>query len=155
MTKTSSSAHKPHQVGVGMAAFVCNQGKFIFQKRQGAHGANTWAPPGGKLDFGESPEQGIAREVKEETDLEINNITYIGYMNDVFLEDGLHYITLWFCATSQNQNAVITEPEKCLEQKWFGLNEIPDVLFLPTSNILAEKEALNKIKSFQKESLKI
>lgn len=151
MTKPSNSSYKPHQVGVGVAAFVCNQGKFIFQKRHGAHGANTWAPPGGKLDFGESPEHGIIREIKEETDLDIANVTYLGYTNDVFADDGLHYITLWFCGTSTNKNAVITEPEKCLEQRWFSLNDIPDVLFLPTINILADEKAVYKLNKLQKD----
>lgn len=149
MTRPSRTRRKPHQVGVGMAAFVCCKGKFIFQKRQGAHGANTWAPPGGKLDFGESPEEGIVREVKEETDLDISSVKYIGYTNDVFTEDGLHYITLWYCATSTNQNAVITEPEKCLDQKWFSLDEVPKVLFLPTTNILADKKAVKILRELE------
>lgn len=37
--------------------------------------------PGGKLDEGETPEEGAIREVKEETGLEINNLKNIGLLD--------------------------------------------------------------------------
>ena len=37
--------------------------------------------PGGKLDIGETPEEGAKREVKEETGLEISNLKNIGLLD--------------------------------------------------------------------------
>ena len=140
----------PYNVGVGVAAFVCYDHKFVIQLRSGAHGAQTWAPPGGKLDFGETPEQGIAREVLEETELTISDIHYIGFTNDIFQEDDLHYITLWYVARPSTNKARITEPHKCLDQRWVTLDEMPTQLFLPTYNILNNTKARNALKEYLK-----
>ncbi len=41
-------------VGVGVLVFKDN--KILMGRRKGSHGAGTWAPPGGHLEFGETPE---------------------------------------------------------------------------------------------------
>ena len=139
-----------YNVGVGVAAFVFDGDKCILQLRTGAHGASTWAPPGGKLDYGETPDQGLAREIIEETSLKIKDITFVGYTNDIFKSDGLHYITLWFAARVASGTAKITEPHKCLEQRWVTLNDLPKPLFLPTYNILKDPVALAKLVTYSK-----
>src|SRR4051812_39120059 len=40
--------------------------------------------PGGGLDFGEIPEDGVAREVKEETGIDVNNPKLVGVANSFF-----------------------------------------------------------------------
>ena len=42
---------------VGTAIIITRDNKILLMKRRGPHGAGTWSPPGGHLDFGESPEQ--------------------------------------------------------------------------------------------------
>lgn len=140
----------PYNVGVGVAAFVFYNGKALFQQRKGAHGANTWAPPGGKLDYGETPEQGVTREVFEETGLKIHSLRFIGFTNDIFESDGLHYITLWYVAQVSSDNARITEPHKCIDQKWLTLSEAPSNLFIPTMNILKDEVALKILEGYKK-----
>src|SRR5690349_18066152 len=83
------------QVRVGAGVFVFKAGTFLMMKRQGSHGAGTWAPPGGKMEFGEAFEDTARREVKEETGLDITNVRFAGVTNDLFHEDGKHFITLW------------------------------------------------------------
>ena len=53
-----------------IAGLVVRDGKLLMVKRnepeaKGAH--MKWEFPGGKVDFGETPEQAIVREIKEET----------------------------------------------------------------------------------------
>lgn len=138
----------PYNVGVGVAAFVIHDGKLLMQERTGAHGANTWAPPGGKLDYGEDPVSGITREIKEETGLSINSVKYIGFTNDLFKKDGLHYITLWYVAMADTADARIMEPLKCTKQMWSSIEKIPAPLFMPTENILRDPSALALIKEY-------
>ena len=45
---------KHPRVGIGVIA-LNNQGKILLGKRKNAHGDGDWAPPGGHLEFGESP----------------------------------------------------------------------------------------------------
>lgn len=45
------------------------------KKERGGYWQGKWICPGGKLELGEEIKQGIKREVKEETDLEIELVT--------------------------------------------------------------------------------
>lgn len=53
------------------AAIIRNGNKVLIAQRQGGPLAGKWEFPGGKLEPGESPEQCLAREIKEELNLEV------------------------------------------------------------------------------------
>ena len=55
---------------------------------------SLWSPPGGGLDFGESAEQTLIREYKEETGLDILVKEFL-FVNE-YLEAPLHAIELFF-----------------------------------------------------------
>ena len=42
---------------VGVGVIVRREGRILLGKRKGSHGENTWAPPGGHLEFMESVEE--------------------------------------------------------------------------------------------------
>ncbi len=49
------------------AAVIARHGLILLARRvTSAHGAGGWEFPGGKLDAGEAPEAGLAREIQEE-----------------------------------------------------------------------------------------
>jgi 8-oxo-dGTP diphosphatase len=127
------------------AAFIFCEGEFLISKRQGGLGSFMWGPPGGKLNSGESPEEGIVREVEEETGLLIGGLARIGYTIDQFPEEGMWFRTTWFTASSPDKNSQILEPHKSLEQRWVDLDSLPEDLFFPTQNILANSDAYELI----------
>ena len=52
------------------AAVVFREGRvMVCQRKAGAHNGLKWEFPGGKLEPGESPEDALARELKEELDI--------------------------------------------------------------------------------------
>lgn len=63
----SSDVYYTHKVAAN--AYIYHQGKFLLLKRNNE--PRIWAPPGGCLNTNEDPEHGLQREVKEETNLEI------------------------------------------------------------------------------------
>ena len=125
---------------VGIGVFVNRNGKILVGKRKGAHGAGTWALPGGHLEPGESFETCCRREVLEETGLIINNISPVVFTNDIFRDEGLHYITLFFEGDYQAGEAIIAEPHHCEEWRWVSLENIPRPIFLPLRNALKQIE---------------
>ena len=122
---------------IGVAALIFRDGKLLLGKRKGAHGAGHWACPGGHLEFGESIEACAAREVLEETGLLIRNIQRVTFTNDIFMDEGRHYVTLFMTANADGAPRVL-EPEKCEQWNWFGWDELPAPLFLPLENLRAQ-----------------
>jgi len=64
-------------VAVG-AVIQDDEGKILLvkhKKERGGYWQGKWICPGGELEYGEGIEQGIKREVKEETNLEIELVT--------------------------------------------------------------------------------
>jgi 8-oxo-dGTP diphosphatase len=122
---------------VGVGVFVVRDGKVLLMRRTGAHGAGTWSPPGGHLDFGESPEVCAAREVMEEVGLAVTGLQFKGITNDVFAADGLHYITIWMEGRCTGGEARVASPGEATEVGWFAWDALPVPLFLPLENWLA------------------
>lgn len=61
-----------------VAAAIEKDGKFFCAQRpEGKSLGGFWEFPGGKLEEGESPEQALIREIKEELNSEIQIISYI------------------------------------------------------------------------------
>ena len=61
-----------------VAAAIERDGKiFCAQRPEGKSLGGFWEFPGGKLEEGESPEQALIREIKEELNSEIQIISYI------------------------------------------------------------------------------
>ena len=123
---------------VGVGVFIKKEGKILVGERKGSHGAGTWALPGGHLEGGESFEECCIREVFEETGLTIKNISPVVFTNDIFHDEGLHYITLFFKGEYESGKAIVAEPRQCEEWRWVSLNHIPQPIFLPLSNALKQ-----------------
>ncbi|MBN2443457.1 MAG: (deoxy)nucleoside triphosphate pyrophosphohydrolase [Spirochaetales bacterium] len=61
------------------AAVIVKNGKYLIAKRQaGGSLGEKWEFPGGKVEPGETPEQGLAREIKEEFGVDVNVGKFIG-----------------------------------------------------------------------------
>ncbi|HEX6416469.1 MAG TPA: NUDIX hydrolase [Candidatus Saccharimonadales bacterium] len=139
------------QTRVGIGVFVFKDGRFLMQQRQGSHGAGSWSVPGGHLEFGESFEDTAAREVEEETGITIKNIRFGAVTNDVFPDEGKHYVTIWMISEWEGGEARITEPDKCIAQSWETFDSLPEPLFLPWNQLL-QSEFIDDIKSQLKAS---
>lgn len=75
-----SHAPKPNSLVPAASAIVVNdEGKILLHKRSDNH---LWSLPGGAMDLGESIEETIIREVKEETGLDVEVLRCIGLYTD-------------------------------------------------------------------------
>ncbi|WP_395092827.1 NUDIX hydrolase [Armatimonas sp.] len=116
---------------VGVAVLLLREGKLLLGQRVGTHGAGTWAPPGGYLEFGESLEVCARREVLEETGLIIGELRDGPYTNTLFEAEGKHSVTLFLladCPESLGQPKR-REPEKCIGWSWHDWAQLPEPLF--------------------------
>jgi 8-oxo-dGTP diphosphatase len=132
-------------VRVGVGVFVIKDGKFLLMQRKASHGEGTWSLPGGHLEFGESFEDTARREVKEETNLDIKNIRFGAVLNNHFIEENKHYVSVWMISEWAHGKEHITEPDKCTAFGWHTFEDLPEPLFLPWQQFL-ESEFFDRTK---------
>jgi 8-oxo-dGTP diphosphatase len=65
------SREYPERPIVGVGAVILHEGKVVLVKRRYEPLAGRWSLPGGALELGETLEEGVAREIEEETGLKV------------------------------------------------------------------------------------
>ena len=123
---------------VGVGVIIERDGRVLLGKRKNAHGDGTWSFPGGHLEHGEEPEECARRETKEETGLDITDCKSLAFTNDIFQEEGKHYVTLFLKARAVSGEPRVMEPHKLERWEWFSWDSLPEPLFLPLRNLLRQ-----------------
>jgi 8-oxo-dGTP diphosphatase len=80
---------------VGVGAVVVEAGRVLLVKRGREPLKGQWSLPGGLIEVGESLEAGIAREVKEETGLDVEPVELIELLDRIHREGErvrFHYV---------------------------------------------------------------
>jgi 8-oxo-dGTP diphosphatase len=119
---------------VGVAVIIERDETILLGQRLNSHGAEQWAPPGGHLEYSETPEDCAKREVLEETGLVVISVDRGGWTNDFFKKESKHYVTLFMHAKVNGGVAEVMEPTKCRRWQWFSKQALPSPLFLPIKN---------------------
>ena len=123
-------------VNVGVSVLLTGEKGIILGRRNKnhSHGVNTWCSPGGHIEYGETPEETVAREAMEEVNVKVKNIKFIGITNDIFKKEGKHYITLWYSA--EYESGKISSSSELAYVGWYPLDKLPGPLFLCMKNFL-------------------
>lgn len=122
---------------VGVGVLVVNDGKLLLGERIHAHGSGTWCPPGGHLEFGETPIDCARRELWEEAGLHAVDLHEGPWTNDIFAKEKKHYITIFITVMAFEGHPTIKEPNKCAQWSWFPLDKLPKPLFPSIINLRA------------------
>jgi 8-oxo-dGTP diphosphatase len=85
-----ASRHYPTSPIVGVGAVIIADGKVVLIKRRYEPLAGQWSLPGGRLELGETLEAGLAREMLEETGLEIDVGPVIEVFDRILLDEQRH-----------------------------------------------------------------
>lgn len=134
---------------IGVAVLVWQGDKLLLGQRIDANTAPVWQFPGGHLESGETVLQCAAREVKEETGLEINHAEHAGFSNEMISMGEREYITL-FVSSSTSGKPRVMEPDKCQSWQWFCYDQLPAPLFLPIINFLKQVPDLSVLRPPEK-----
>lgn len=116
---------------VGVGVLVWRHNKIILYKRHGSHGQDTWSIPGGHLEFSESWEECAKRETFEEFGVTIKNVRFLAVTNDIFPEDGKHYVSIWMEADLDEGEPRSMEPDKITDVGWYSLKALPSPMMEP------------------------
>jgi 8-oxo-dGTP diphosphatase len=84
--------------------------QLLLINHKGINKTNFWAPPGGGLNFGESTDECLKREYREETGLTIRVEDFLFFCE--FIQPPLHAIELFFnIKTTSNELVTGRDPE--------------------------------------------
>ncbi len=114
--------------------FYCNDGKgnFLLHKRSGScrDEKGKWDFGGGRLEFGESPEESVLREAKEEYGVKGVIQEQLPAYSELIVHDGkrAHWLVVPFFIKMDIRKAKIMEPEKASEIGIFALDNLPKPL---------------------------
>lgn len=75
---------------------VDGRGRMVVLVRGKEPGKGLWDLPGGFVDPGETAEEALAREIREEVDLKVTAMRYLGSWPNVYEYGGVRYRTLDF-----------------------------------------------------------
>ena len=121
---------------VGVWVIVIKDDKVLLWMRKILHGKGTWHFGWGHLEFMESFEECAKREVMEETNLKIKDVSFVTVTNDFFKKDNKHYITIFMKGYYDSGTLKLMEPHKCEWWEWYDWDHLPSPLMVPIENFL-------------------
>lgn len=133
-------------IGVGVGAVILDQNDGVFLALRGREARNErhkWEFPGGSVEFGETLEQALVREIQEEYDMTVTIERLLDVVDHIIPAEKQHWVSPTFLCRFTGGSPRIKEPHKCEKIGWFGLNEIP-----ATELTIASKKSLESLGRF-------
>lgn len=122
---------------INVVAAIIVDGNRIFATQRGyGPWKDWWEFPGGKIEVGETPEEALQREIREElaTDIEVGELlTTVEYDYPEF-----HLSMKCFLCTIKMGDLTLLEHE---DARWLAMEEIDSVNWLP-----ADKDIIKRLK---------
>jgi mutator protein MutT len=113
-------------IGVGVGAAIFDKNGKLFITKRGKKAKNErgkWEIPGGSVELGETLEQALKREIKEEYGIEIKLLELLGVFDHIIVDEKQHWVSPSYICILTKGKPKILEPEKCDAIGWFTLKE--------------------------------
>jgi len=128
----SQNQNQNQNVRVGTGLIVVKNGKVLVGKRKGSHAAGLFSFPGGHLDWNETWQACVLRELEEEcgTGIKVFLRSFdqqrkeFFVTNDIMPQYGKHYITIFMVADWIEGEPENMEPEKCEGWDWISFDQL-------------------------------
>lgn len=118
------------------AAFIVNDRQELLVVRRAKEPAKgTLDLPGGFCDMGETVEEGMRREIKEETGLEVTDIRYLFSSPNVYMYSGMgvHTLDMDFLVPVHGPLPAVKADDDAAEARWIPVSEVNPADFGLTS----------------------
>jgi len=125
------------QVRVGCGALIINEKDETLLIKRGTKAKNQsgiWSQPGGAIDFGETVEHAIKREIDEELDVTVKLIKYLCYTNQILNKESQHWVTISYLAEIIKGEPKNLEAHKHDDMRWFPVDKLPSKLSITTKD---------------------
>ncbi|MFH1505956.1 MAG: NUDIX domain-containing protein [archaeon] len=113
------------------AVLVEKDGKFLLGERAKVNYQGFWVIPGGRVDFGEKLEDAAVREVKEETNIDVELVKFLGWKEIINIPGNYHRCVFFYLGKPKNTNIKVSDD--LLQAKFFSMDEIKKLKNLAAS----------------------
>lgn len=124
-----SAREYPERPVVGVGAVVFQDSRVLLARRGHAPMQGEWSLPGGALEVGETLEEGVRREVLEETGLHVDPVAVVEVFDRITRDDKgrvqYHYVLVDFLCRVAGGLAV--RGSDATDLRWAGLDELDAV----------------------------
>ncbi len=127
---------KQKNVKVTVGGIILRNNKVLLTKRKVKIEKGKWCLPGGHIEIGESAEEAIKREIKEETGLDVKKVKFLFYQDEFIKKLDWSAVVLVFLVEAKGK---LKENAEVSEFRFFSKSEI-EKMNLAFKN----KEILNK-----------
>ena len=120
------------------AAVLCRDGAVLLHRRMGE---DLWALPGGRVEWGETAEQAVVRELREELSVAVRPLRLLWVVENFFQHDGLSRQEVGFywlaepsgpCLLTETPGPYAgSEPGRALEFAWWPQAQLPGLDLRP------------------------
>ena len=138
----------PHPaVTADCIVFACQNEKtqVLLIKRGSEPCKDMWALPGGFMNIDESAEEAAIRELKEETGIDVKEVTQVGAYSKVDRDPRERVITIAFYTVIDNPVKAVGQDD-AKQAEWFTLDNLPTLAFDHSKILSAAIGMLNKNK---------
>ena len=121
----------PHPaVTADCIVFACQNEKtqVLLIKRGSEPCKDMWALPGGFMNIDESAEEAATRELKEETGIDVKEVTQVGAYSKVDRDPRERVITIAFYTVIDNPVRAVGQDD-AKQTEWFTLDNLPTLAF--------------------------
>lgn len=141
MAQNELMSDQPPRTPSVSCVFVCHDGAGrLLLARRGAGARDepgTWDTGAGALEFGETFEAAVSREVREEYATTPRAITLLGVRNVLRDDPPSHWVAVVFAVRVDPATVVIGEPHKFDRLGWFARDALPAPLHSQLAPTLA------------------
>lgn len=127
----------PKQAQLACGAAIVRDNKILLIQRLTEPEAGCWGIPGGKVDWLETVEHAVVREIREEVGIELAGISFLCLMNQIDAARGVHWVAPIYLATDFAGSPRICEPHKHAGLAWCALDAPPAPLTLAAMQAIA------------------
>ncbi|NLK95285.1 MAG: (deoxy)nucleoside triphosphate pyrophosphohydrolase [Clostridiales bacterium] len=117
-----------------VAAIIKKEDKIFITRRGYGEFIDMWEFPGGKVEKGESREEALHREIKEELELEIKNLEFL---TTVDYDYSNFHLTMhcYFCEIAGGELKLNAHNDA----KWIALSELDSPKWVPADVLVAQQ----------------
>lgn len=125
---------------VGSAVLVVKDGKILLGERNKKNAKGYWVLPGGGVRWGETIMEAAVREIKEETNLDIELVKFICYKEIMNLPENYHTITFYHLARPKDTEIKVSDDLS--KAGFFPIEEIKKMKTADTVEIILKEAGL-------------